>query len=133
MKRITMLSFEVATDTETTAFAEESDSDTAESAAEETESSGKVLVVYYAATGSTERAANAIAEATGGDLFTIEPVEPYTSDDLNWTNSDRRVSVEHDNPDQYFDLYSKGGKLRRIYIPKSAGRGTYLAYRKKAR
>ena len=31
MKRITMLSFEVATDTETTAFAEESDSDTAES------------------------------------------------------------------------------------------------------
>ena len=40
MKRITMLSFEVATDTETAAFAEESDSDTAESAAEETESSG---------------------------------------------------------------------------------------------
>lgn len=63
------------------------------------------MVVYYAATGS--------------DLFTIEPVEPYTSDDLNWTNSDSRVSVEHDNPDQYFDLYSKGGKLRRIYIPKS--------------
>lgn len=94
---------EVATDaetTETTASAEESDSDTAESAAEETESSGKVLVVYYSATGSTERAANAIAEATGGDLFTIEPVEPYTSDDLNWTNSDSRVSVEHDNPDR---------------------------------
>lgn len=80
---------EVATDTETTettAFAEESDSDTAESTAEETESSGKVLVVYYS--------------ATGGDLFTIEPVEPYTSDDLNWTNSDSRVSIEHDNPDQ---------------------------------
>lgn len=80
---------EAATDTETTettASAEESDSDTAESAAEETESSGKVLVVYYS--------------ATGGDLFTIEPVEPYTSDDLNWTNSDSRVFVEHDNPDQ---------------------------------
>lgn len=94
---------EVATDTETTettASAEESDSDTAGSTAEETESSGKVLVVYYSATGSTERAANAIAEATGGDLFTIEPVEPYTSDDLNWTNSDSRVSVEHDNPDR---------------------------------
>ena len=112
MKRITMLSFEVATDTETTAFAEESDSDTAESAAEETESSGKVLVVYYAATGSTERAANAITEATGGDLFTIEPVEPYTSDDLNWTNSDRRVSVEHDNPDQRtVELVSTSGQL----------------------
>lgn len=94
---------EVATDTETTettASAEESDFDTAGSTAEETESSGKVLVVYYSATVSTERAANAIAEATGGDLFTIEPVEPYTSDDLNWTNSDSRVSVEHDNPDR---------------------------------
>lgn len=98
MKRITMLSFEVATDTETTAFAEESDSDTAESAAEETESSGKVLVVYYSATGS--------------DLFTIEPVEPYTSDDLNWTNSDSRVSVEHDNPDQRtVELVSTSGQL----------------------
>ena len=82
---------EVATDTETTETT---------ASAEETESSRKVLVVYYSATGSTERAANAIAEATGGDLFTIEPVEPYTSDDLNWTNSDSRVSVEHDNPDQ---------------------------------
>lgn len=77
------------------------DADSAESSAEKTESvESNVLVVYYSATGSTERAATAIAEATGGDLFAIEPVEPYTSDDLNWTNSDSRVSVEHDNPDQ---------------------------------
>ena len=49
MKRITMLSFEVATDTETTAFAEESDSDTAESAAEETESSGYWSIILQPA------------------------------------------------------------------------------------
>ncbi|MCD8197750.1 MAG: flavodoxin [Lachnospiraceae bacterium] len=61
---------------------------------------GKVLVVYYSATGSTEAVAGYIAEATGGDLFEITPVEVYTDEDLDWTNSDSRVSVEHDNEDQ---------------------------------
>ncbi|MCD8122777.1 MAG: flavodoxin [Clostridiales bacterium] len=62
--------------------------------------SGKVLVVYYSATGSTEAVAGYIAAATGGDLFEITPVEPYTDEDLDWTNSDSRVSVEHDNENQ---------------------------------
>lgn len=60
---------------------------------------GGVLVVYFSATGSTEGVANTIAAATGGDLFELEPVEPYTSEDLNWSNDSSRVSVEHDNPD----------------------------------
>lgn len=58
-----------------------------------------MLVVYYSASGNTARVANDIAEAAGADLFEIVPVEPYTSDDLNWTNQNSRVSVEHDNPD----------------------------------
>lgn len=58
---------------------------------------GKTLVVYYSASGNTERAAKDIAEAAGADLFEIEPVEPYTDADLNWTNSDSRVSREHDD------------------------------------
>lgn len=29
--------------------------------------------------------------------YEITPVEPYTSDDLNWTNSSSRVSREHDD------------------------------------
>ena len=41
--------------------------------------------------------ATAIADATGADLYEITPVEPYTSDDLNWTNSSSRVSREHDD------------------------------------
>ena len=64
------------------------------------EQSGGTLVVYYSATGSTEAVANMIADTTGGDLFELVPVEPYSSDDLNWTNDSSRVSVEHDNPDQ---------------------------------
>ena len=57
-------------------------------------------MVYYSATGNTEEVANYIANATGGELFELEPVEPYTSEDLNWTDENSRVSVEHENPDQ---------------------------------
>ena len=60
----------------------------------EDEASG-TLVVYYSATGNTEQVANYIADITGGDLFELEPVEPYTSDDLDWTNDNSRVSQEY--------------------------------------
>lgn len=59
--------------------------------------SGKTLVVYYSASGNTERVAKAAAEAAGADLFEIVPVEPYTSEDLNWTNDNSRVSREHND------------------------------------
>ena len=59
--------------------------------------SGKVLVVYYSASGNTERVAKDIADAAGADLFEITPTEVYTDDDLNWRNSDSRVSREHDD------------------------------------
>lgn len=58
---------------------------------------GNVLVVYYSATGNTEEVANYIADATGGDLFELEPAEPYTDDDLNWTDDNSRVSREHED------------------------------------
>lgn len=58
---------------------------------------GKTLVVYYSATNNTETVAGYIADATGADIFELVPVEPYTSDDLDWTNSDSRVSREHDD------------------------------------
>ena len=59
---------------------------------------GGVLVVYYSATGSTEAVAGYIANATDGDTFAITPSEPYSSADLNWTDSESRVSREHDDP-----------------------------------
>ena len=58
---------------------------------------GKTLVVYYSASGNTERVAKDIAEAAGADLFEVVPTEVYTSEDLNWTNPDSRVSREHDD------------------------------------
>ena len=58
---------------------------------------GKVLVAYYSATGSTQRVAEYIAAETDGDLFSIEPVIPYTSADLTWTNPSSRVVKEHED------------------------------------
>ena len=55
------------------------------------------LVVYYSATGSTERIAHMIAAKTGADVFVIAPKEPYTNADLNWTDDDSRVVYEHEH------------------------------------
>lgn len=57
----------------------------------------KTIVVYYSATGSTERVAKEIASNLNADIFEIEPKEVYTSDDLNWNNSNSRVSREHND------------------------------------
>ena len=56
---------------------------------------GSTLVVYFSATGNTQEAANYIAQLTGGDLFELVPSEPYTDEDLNWTNDNSRVSQEY--------------------------------------
>lgn len=58
---------------------------------------GGTLVVYYSASGNTEQVANYIADATGGDLFELEPADPYTDEDLNWTVDGSRVNQEHED------------------------------------
>lgn len=65
--------------------------------ADDTGSGSNVLVVYYSATGNTEQAAQYIADITGGDLFELEPVDPYTEEDLNYGDEDSRVSREHED------------------------------------
>ena len=84
------------------ASSESTSSEDSSSSAEETTTvssseSGKTLVVYYSASGNTARVANDIAEAAGADLFEITPTEPYTSEDLNWTDDNSRVSREHND------------------------------------
>ena len=77
--------------------------DTEDTNMEVTDSSevdGKTIVVYFSATGNTEQAANVIAEATGGELFELEPVEPYTDGDLDWTDENSRVGREHNDPER---------------------------------
>ena len=78
--------------------AEETDSDTepsTEDALDRGASDGKTLVVYYSATGNTETVANHIVNATGGDLFELEPADPYTDEDLDYNDDNSRVSQEY--------------------------------------
>ncbi len=58
---------------------------------------GKVLVVYFSATNNTKIVAEKIAKNLNGDLFEIVPEDEYTSDDLNYSNSNSRVSKEHND------------------------------------
>lgn len=77
----------------------EKSQDTLQKEKENDTSDKKTLVVYYSATGSTEAVANTIAKTLDADIFKLEPVDPYSDDDLNWSDSNSRVTKEHDDPD----------------------------------
>ena len=65
-------------------------------AGNDTQKAKKILVVYYSATGTTERLANIIAKEMKADIFVLKPKQPYTSADLNWSNKNSRVVKEHE-------------------------------------
>ena len=58
---------------------------------------GKTLVVYYSAQGHTQEVAQKIADNLGADIFEIVPTDEYSSDDLDWTDSNSRVSREYED------------------------------------
>lgn len=91
-------STEVIEDTETAVKEETVQTETTEAVETDNTDIEKTLVVYYSATGTTEGVANMIAAETGADLFEIEPADDYSSEDLDWTNDESRVSLEHANP-----------------------------------
>lgn len=61
-------------------------------------SQGKVLVVYFSASGNTRRVAETIADNQKGTLFEIKPSQPYTDGDLNYRDDNSRVVKEHTQP-----------------------------------
>lgn len=91
---------ELATSTPVSEETQEPETSEETEAADTESTGGKTLVVYYSASGNTENVSNVIAETLGADLFELEPVEPYSNDDLNWTNDDSRVTREHENEDE---------------------------------
>ena len=70
-----------------------------DSAATAIENNSNVMVCYFSATGTTEKAAQRIADLTGGALHNIAPEVAYTDSDLNWRDSLSRSYVEMHNRD----------------------------------
>lgn len=60
-------------------------------------SDSKVAIIYFSATGTTEKIAGYIKDATGGDLIEIVPKDEYTDEDLDWNNKNSRSSKEQDD------------------------------------
>lgn len=56
------------------------------------------LVAYFSATGTTAKAAKALASAVDANLYEIKPAVPYSSADLNWMDKSSRSSVERKDP-----------------------------------
>ena len=82
---------------------------------------GKTLVVYFSATGNTERVAEVIADTAGGELFELEPVDPYTDEDLNYNDDNSRVSQEYAdeglrNVELVADTVDGWQDVERVYI-----------------
>ena len=53
-----------------------------------------ILVVFFSPGDTVRAAAYAVAGTLSAELFEIEPVEPYTEDDLNYFNSKARSMME---------------------------------------
>jgi len=54
----------------------------------------KTLVAYFSCTGTTKKLAETLAGAVKADLYEIKPAVPYTSADLNWSDSNARSTKE---------------------------------------
>ncbi len=66
--------------------------------------SNKAMVVYFSATGNTRRVANMISSYIDSPIYELEPVDPYTQEDLNYNDSNSRVSKERNDPNHLTEL-----------------------------
>lgn len=64
---------------------------------DEPKESSTILIVYYSAQSHTEAVVNTLKETLQADVFKVEPKNPYTTEDLNYLNSESRVVKEHND------------------------------------
>lgn len=76
---------------------EEEKEDSEDKEDEENNEANKSIVVYFSGTNNTKRVAEMIATYISSDTFELIPVNPYTSSDLNYSDSSSRVVKEHND------------------------------------
>ena len=83
-----------ANDKETALQADETKENTP---AKDDAESGKSLVVYFSETGNTKGIAEKIAAVTDADTYEILAAQPYSDDDLDYSNDDSRATKEQND------------------------------------
>ena len=71
----------------------------------------EILIAYFSASGITEKVAQKLAKQVHGDLFKIEPKQPYTNEDLDWTNSRSRSSLEMEDQNARPEIKNKADNM----------------------
>jgi len=71
----------------------------------------KTLVSYFSASGVTRSVAEKISKVVNADLFEIEPVNHYTSEDLDWNNEESRTTIEMNNKSSRPEIKNKVNNL----------------------
>lgn len=56
------------------------------------------VIIFFSATGNTERVAQELAAITEAHIAEIEPAEPYSDTDLDYRDDSSRASLENSNP-----------------------------------
>lgn len=54
----------------------------------------KALVVFFSASGITKAVAQTLTEVLKANIYEIIPQNPYSKEDLDWTNEQSRTSLE---------------------------------------
>lgn len=75
-----------------------------QSSSDSTVTLSNAIVVYFSATNHTKAVADEISSYYSIPEYVLEPVNPYTSADLNWSNQNSRVVREHNDSSRHVEL-----------------------------
>lgn len=64
---------------------------------QENNDSHDIAVIYFSATGTTRKVATSLNSKLNSDLIEIAPKNKYTSSDLDYNDTNSRVSKEHND------------------------------------
>ena len=65
----------------------------------------KELVIYFSATGTTEKIAFSIADLRSADIVSVTAAEPYSDSDLNWHDDTCRANQEQNDKSVRPEIY----------------------------